>query len=318
MARFATVAAVNVSKMYKRHIKDKPEGVSPLDFVVEGLKNEINKVLAYKPDLIVLPEFCNSLYGMPQPDEYEYFRDTEKEFQARIAEIAKENSCYIAYGAWRMADDGYGRNSCIMLDRNGEYVGAYDKNYPTPPEYDIYHTLHGREGAIFECDFGRVGALICFDMNFPELREKYKRLRPELLVFPSMYNGGSVRNFYAIDCRCYLAASTVFPCEIISPLGVSVHAETGYYSYAVATINLDYAICHLDYNRPRFEAAKKKYGKNFTLTEPGGLGFVMISYEGTDKTIKDIMEEFEIEDYDHYLDRSREKHAQIEKIYDNM
>ena len=316
MARFVTVAAVNVSKMYKRHVKDKPNGVSYLDFVLEGLKSEINKVLLYKPDLIVLPEFSNSLYGMDIREEYEYFKSTEAEFVSKIGEIAAQNNCYIAFGAWRMADDGYGRNSCIMLDRHGQLVGYYDKNYPTPPEYDLYHTLHGRDGAIFECDFGRVGALICFDMNFPELREKYKKLRPELLVFPSMYNGGSVRNFYAIDCRCFIAASTVFPCEIISPLGVSVHSETGYYSYAVATINLDYAICHLDYNRPRFEAAKKKYGKDFVLTEPGGLGFVMISYEGTDKTIKDIIKEFEIEEYDEYLDRSREKHEIMEKYYE--
>ena len=312
MARFVTVAAIEFRLLFA---KSRPEGVGITEHVMNHLKNEIDKVLPDKPDLIVLTEACDRPDDMSPSEVLDYYaKDRGDRIIKFLGEIAKENTCYIAFGAWRMAEDGYGRNSCYMLNRNGEVIGIYDKNFIVPNEYSLYNIIPGRDEAIFECDFGRVGALTCFDMNFSEMREKYKKQKPDIVVFDSHYNGGLVRNFFALDTRAFLVSASTVPANILSPLGTVVQSATIHYNYVIATINLDYAICHLDGNRPKFQEARKKYGRNFKITDPGCLGFVMISYEGTDKTIDDVVREFDLELYDDYLARSRKTRDELLKL----
>ena len=47
----------------------------------------------------------------------------------------------------------------------------------------------GEEIAVIECDFGRVGCAICFDLNFAELQQRYARTRPDLMVYSSFFHG---------------------------------------------------------------------------------------------------------------------------------
>ena len=313
MANFVTVAALESTSVA---VKNRPAGVSIPEHVLGHIRREIAKVTPDKPDLIVLTEACDRPNDMSTTEVLDYYMNERGDSIIKgLGEIAKENNCYIAFGTWYLGEDGYGRNGCAMVDRQGKLMGYYTKNHLTPYEYDWYNLVPGEEETIFDCDFGPVGALTCFDMNFYEIREKYKKRHPKIVVFDSHYNGGLVRNFFAIDCQCFLVSCSPFPSDITSPMGTVVQTATGYYKTAVARINLDYAICHLDFNRPRFQAAKEKYGPDFKITEPGGLGFVMISYEGTDKTIEDIMKEFEIETYDEYLARSRQMAKEaLEKI----
>ena len=42
-----------------------------------------------------------------------------------------------------------------------------------------------------------------------------------------------------------------------------------------------------------------------TIHDPGHIGAVMLTYEGTDKTVWDIVKEFEIEPLDDYFNRCR-------------
>ena len=50
--------------------------------------------------------------------------------------------------------------------------------------------LPGEGAKVFETDFGRIGAIICFDLNFQELLEDYKNKGVELLCMLSAFNGG--------------------------------------------------------------------------------------------------------------------------------
>lgn len=49
----------------------------------------------------------------------------------------------------------------------------------------------------------------------------------------------------------------------------------------------------------------KKYGEKLTIHDPGHVGAVMLTYEGDDKTVWDIVKEFEIEPLDDYFNRCR-------------
>ncbi len=284
-----------------------PQEKSVLQAEIEWLDKNIAQVLGDKPDLIVLPECCDRPDGTPLDKLHEYYAERGDKYLAHIREIAKRNRCYIAYGAHRFLEDGTGYNSCYMVGRDGEIVGIYDKNYIVPAETGNNNIYCGQKETLFECDFGKVGAVICYDLNFEEIRQKYKKAQPKLVLFPSNFGGGLMRNFFAFDTRSYFVSSCGYNCssEIINPLGVSLGTTSNHYNYVIRTVNLDFEIVHLDGHWDKIRAIKDKYGETVEVTDIGYIGVVMMTYHGEDKTMKEILREFDGRTVDEYLDFAR-------------
>jgi hypothetical protein len=222
-----------------------------------------------------------------------------------MREVAAENNCYIAYSAAREMPDGTWRNSTQIIDRSGNIAGIYDKNHLVIEENTEAGILYGKDAPIIKCDFGTIGCAICFDLNFDELRLKYVKTRPDLIVFSSMYHGGMMQNYWAYSCRAYFAGAIAgLPGSIISPVGETIAETTNYFKYVTTTVNLDCEVIHLDWNWDKIRAAKEKYGSKFKMSDPGYLGAVLISSESDDVTIKDIIKEFDFELLDDYFERS--------------
>ena len=290
-------------------LKYKPQEQSIVDYEIEWLDKHIQPVLMEKPDLIVMPEVCDRAMDMPRENLIAYYEERGDKVVQYIQGVARENHCYIAHSAVRKAEDGLNRNSVQMIDRQGNLIGCYDKNYLCPPGENLYsNCICGENATIFECDFGRVGAILCFDLNFEEMRQKYKALNPDLMLFSSNFGGGLMKNFFAFDTRSYFVSSCAYDCpaEIINPLGETIRKTTNHYNYIVETLNLDYAIVHLDHNWEKIRAAREKYPL-LKLSDAGFIGVVMLTYEGTDITAKEIVKEFDMRFADEYLDWAREQ-----------
>ncbi len=287
--------------------KEIPKDKSVLQAEIEWLEKNVAQVLADKPDLIVLPECCDRPDGMPLDKLHEYYAERGNKYLARVQKLAKENHCYIAFGAHRFLEDGTGYNSCYMIGRKGEIVGIYDKNHIVPAETSNNNIYCGERESIFECDFGKVGAVICFDLNFEEIRQKYKRVQPKLMVFPSNFGGGLMRNFFAFDTHAYFVSSCGYDCpaEILSPLGVSLGSTSNHYNYVIRTVNLDYEIVHLDGHWDKIRAIKERYGALVEVTDVGYIGVVMLTYHGEGKTMADILQEFDARTAEDYFDEAR-------------
>ena len=158
---------------------------------------------------------------------------------------------------------------------------------------------------MIECDFGRVGCALCFDLNFDELRLQYVKLKPDLMLFCSMYHGGMMQNYWAYSCRCHFVGAVWRgnPSRIIAPTGEVVASTTNYFDYVTARINLDCRLAHLDGNWEKLSALKEKYGPNVRVHDPGRMGSVLISSEADEATVKDMVKEFKIELLDDFLER---------------
>jgi len=65
-------------------------------------------------------------------------------------------------------------------------------------------------------------------------------------------------------------------------------------------------MAHLDFNWAKLRALKKKYGEKVTISDPSEVGSVLLTSEHENKSIHDMVEEFEITLLDEYLDNSRE------------
>ena len=268
-------------------------------------RHEFSQVLPDRPDLIVVPEACDRPGGLPLDRRLAYYRVRKNQLRDFFAQVAAENHCYIVYSAAREMDDGTWRNSSVLIDRQGRVAGVYNKNHVVIEETTKAGILCGRDAPVFECDFGRVAFAICFDLNFDELRLKYVKAKPDLIVFCSMYHGGLMQSYWAYSCRAHLVAAVAGqPCQIRNPLGEVVASSTNYFHRVVADVNLDCALAHLDYNWSRLRALKKAYGPNVQITDPGFLGCVLIASEDEKTTVDEMIEQFDIERLDDYMARA--------------
>jgi len=282
-------------------------GQEAVDWMIDFWRKELKQVLPDRPDLIVVPEACDRFLAHSKEERLAYYRTRGNQVRDFFAKVARENHCYVAYSAAREMPDGTWRNSTQIIDRNGQVVGIYNKNHPVVTETTEWGILAGRDAPLIECDFGKVACVICFDLNFDELRLKYVEAKPDLLIFSSMYHGGFMQNYWAYTCRAHMVTAVAgarLPSAIISPVGTVIASSTSYFHYVTATVNLDCKVAHLDFNWEKLEALKNKYGPGVSIYAPDYVGVVLISSELEDVTADEMVQEFEIELLDDYWARS--------------
>ena len=295
-----------IGGMKPGQFKDKVSGEKGLARVIEVWKEKFSKVLPNRPDLIVMPECADRFSLWNDEEREEYYKISGDHFLNYVRSVAKENNCYIACPLKYWTADGKGHNSTFLIDRKGEIAARYDKVYPTV--YEIRAgVVPGVDPVVFQTDFGKVGFVICYDLNFTDLMERYAALRPDLMVFGSAYHGGLMQGAWAYHCRSYLAASTINPeCTMVNPLGDKIDASTNYFDFFTSTINLDYQVVHLDENWGKLEALKAKYGRFVEIHDPGYVGAVLVSSKHPEISSAQMITEFKIELWDEYYRRSVE------------
>ncbi len=301
MARYLTISTIAHRGMPFTNLPPEEAVNKMMDFWAK----QLDQVLPDMPDLIVLPEACDRYVGIEGSDRDLYYTVRGDRMLKFFSKKAKENNCYIAYSAAFQVSDGTFRNCTQLIDRDGGVAGIYNKNHVVIEETTQHGILCGKNADLIETDFGTVACAICFDLNFDELRLKYAAQKPDLILFSSMYHGGLMQDYWAYSCRAhFVGAIQDLPSAIISPTGETLAETTNYFNHVTHTVNLDCKVVHLDYNWEKISAAKEKYGRGFTMKDPGKLGSVLISSELEDITIDEIIEEFEIETLDDYMKRA--------------
>ncbi|MBE6650030.1 MAG: carbon-nitrogen hydrolase family protein [Ruminococcaceae bacterium] len=317
MSKYVTLSAIGAPQadftslpkdfsVYEREMKAK-------------LQRSLDDVLPSKPDLIVFPECANRYIPFTRAGLKEYYKYLGDSLVDFLKEVAVNNNTNIAYSAYRYLEDGGEkpfRNSTIYIGRDGSICGIYDKNHLVVEEYTEGDVKYGTEAKTVDLDFGRVASAICFDLNFDELLYKYPSQNPDLIVFCSMFHGGLKRQAqWAYTCRSFLVSAVCGnPCNILNPYGDVIATSTNYTDHVSGRINLDYKLCHWDYNRDKLKAAKAKFKDALTIYDPGYVGSLMLSSEDSDITVDEMIREFEIETLEDYFARVREHRAENIKI----
>jgi predicted amidohydrolase len=195
-------------------------------------------------------------------------------------------------------------NSIAFLDPKGEVLGVYDKTNLTDGERQGGLTP-GSGAVVVESAIGRLGGLICFDLNYDNVLAGYRRLKPDILAFASMYHGGLMQQVFAYQCRSFFASALQFNgCGILDPFGREVKVTDCYTSIARATVDLDRVMVHLDFNRDKFPDIERKYGREVTVDIPPNLGPALITSRSDKRSADDLVREFGLETLDAYLERS--------------
>jgi predicted amidohydrolase len=275
-------------------------GAGAHEAVLRNTREVLDSLRGYGLDLVV---FCEGVEAVGQTMAQAESVDEPGPFLRAYAEFAAAERCHVA-GSVKLREGGRVYNSIVYIGPDGGIIGAYYKTFLTRSELEEGVTP-GRGAMVFDTAIGRLGGIICFDLNFPQLRAQYKALKPDVLTFASMYHGGLMQEMWAYDCRSFFVSALYFMgCGVLDPFGRPLRVTDCYTKIARAAINLDRAMVHLDYNREKFPDIEKKYLGEVVVDIPPNIGSALI-YSLTDKrSAMDVVKEFELTLLDDYMARS--------------
>lgn len=204
--------------------------------LLEQYISYIDEVGAENPDIILLTEHFHNI-GLTLSME-ERSIEIDSVIIKKLQEKAAQYNTYIA-GSIHRKFDGHYYNTAILIDRNGNIAGMYDKTHLTLTEYEMGITP-GTEIPVFDTDFGKVGFLICWDAWFPCLSQILYRKGAKLILNPTL--GAGFCQAYADSCEtgCYMLVSNGNKdwTRLQNPLG-EVVAHTKGNNYFITTVDID-------------------------------------------------------------------------------
>ena len=274
--------------------------------ILEETQKKLESLKGFGLDLVVLSEGVES-YGQSM-DEAESI-DAPGDFLNLYSEFAKSANCHLA-GSVKLIENGKKYNSIVYVSPEGTFAGRYHKTNLTIGEIEM--GLSSGTGAVgIETKIGRLSGAICFDLNFEEVRTETANFHPDIITFASMYHGGLMQELWAYQSRAFFISALPFiGCGILDPFGRPIALTSCYESVAMATINLDRQMVHLDYNRDKFDEIRRAYGEEVIVDVPPNIGPALI-YSTTEKrSAMDIIKEFELELMDDYMTRAIKANAE--------
>ena len=215
-------------------------------------------------------------------------------------EFAKRNKCVVA-GAARLMVGGKPYQSIVYYGHDGEILGIYHKMFPTPQAIAA-GTIPGAGGIVVDTPAGKLGGILCFDLNFDELRDDYVKAAPDILCFSSYYNGGVIKNNWAVRTKSFMVCALKDGCsEIIDPLGRTINTSTYYKRIAQARINIDRFVMHGSENAEKFPDIRRKYKNQVLIDEDSPSAFSVLYSCSDEFTALDIAKEYELLSLEDYL-----------------
>ncbi|RZK64587.1 MAG: carbon-nitrogen hydrolase [Pedobacter sp.] len=187
-----------------------------VDAFYEQVKFFVDAVSGYKSDFIMFPEFFNTpllepYNHLPEKEAMEKLADQTEEIVKKLQEYAVSYNVNIISGSMPVKENGKLYNATYLCHRNG-LTEDYRKIHITPNEQKYYGMSGGDKIGVFDTDCGKIGILICYDVEFPELSRIYADQGMQILFVPFLtdtQNGYTrVRHCAqarAIENECYVA-----------------------------------------------------------------------------------------------------------------
>lgn len=187
-----------------------------LDELMQQAEFFIDAVSGYRSDFALFPEFFNA----PLMAAYNHLSEAAairelagytREIVQRFAELSISYNINIITGSMPEIVDNSLYNAGYLCKRDGG-IERFEKVHVTPDEARVWGLKGGNVIKTFDTDCGKIGILICYDVEFPELSRILADEGMHILFVPFLtdtQNGYSrVRNCAqarAIENECYVA-----------------------------------------------------------------------------------------------------------------
>lgn len=187
-----------------------------LEELMQQVEFFVDAVSGYRSDFALFPEFFNAplMADNNHLSEPEAIRELAKHTAAiveKFSELAISYNINIISGSMPEIKNDRLYNVGYLCRRDGS-IESYEKLHVTPDETKVWGLQGGRSLKAFDTDCGKIGILICYDTEFPELSRLLADEGMDILFVPFLtdtQNGYSrVRNCSqarAIENECYVA-----------------------------------------------------------------------------------------------------------------
>lgn len=242
-----------------------------IDDLMQQVEFFVDAVSGYRSDFALFPEFFNAplMAENNHLSEPEAIRELAKHTPSivnKFSQLAISNNINIISGSMPEIYNDRLYNVGYLCKRDGTRE-RYEKLHITPDEAMVWGMQGGSQLKAFDTDCGRIGILICYDSEFPELSRLLADEGMDILFIPFLtdtQNGYSrVRRCAqarAIENECYVAIagsvgnlpkvhnmgiqfsqSVVFtPCDFSFPVnGIKAEATPNTEMILIADVDID-------------------------------------------------------------------------------
>ncbi len=204
-----TSARVGCVQWQMRPLKSVDDLIQHVEFFVDALAD-------YQCDVALFPEFFNApLMGIKTHEtSFESVKELasySSEIIELISKLAVSYNINIIAGSVPVLEDGELLNIAYLCRRDGTVDSQY-KIHPTPYEKRAWIMQGGDKLKVFDTDVGKIGILICYDVEFPELARLQADQGMKILFVPFWTD---TKNGYlrvrccaqarAVENECYVA-----------------------------------------------------------------------------------------------------------------
>ncbi len=158
-----------------------------IDKCCEWLKKAVKE---HEAELVVFPESITTGFtpNMPNEEFYELLSPIPGDSTKKLQALCKELKVHTVFGLYERGNEkNCILNSSILIDDSGEIRGNYRKTHPFPTERlsGGGWTTPGNETVVVDTKLGKIGMIICYDGDFPELSRVLALKGAEIITRPS-------------------------------------------------------------------------------------------------------------------------------------
>jgi predicted amidohydrolase len=183
--RAFTAAAVQIAPL--------PGPVTPALVAENGAKGALwtrRCVEATGAELVVLPETASTGFvtGLGPEDLWDVVSTIPGPVTEPIQEVARELGVHVVWGTYeRGTERGVVHNASVLIGPDGKVLAAYRKTHPFCTELRSRGgwVTPGHDVSVVQTPLGRIGQIICFDGDYPELSRVTAVRGAEIIVRPS-------------------------------------------------------------------------------------------------------------------------------------
>ncbi len=204
-----STARIGCVQWKMRYFKDIDELLQQVEYFIDAFSD-------YQCDVVLFPEFFSApLMGLAedQSDAVAAVWHLASYSEAILNEMSKLAVSYninVICGSLPVIVDDDLFNISYLCRRDGT-VDQQAKIHPTPHEKVDWIMKGGDSLHAFDTDFGRIGILICYDVEFPELARLLSELEVQILFVPFWTD---TKNGYLRVRRCAQARAIENECYV--------------------------------------------------------------------------------------------------------
>lgn len=204
-----TVVRIGAVQWQMRRVKSLEDMLQQVEFFVDT-------VSSYNADFVLFPEFFNAplmalFDNVDAADAVRSLAEYTGQVREKMQEMAIAYNINIVAGSMPVYDNHKLYNVSYLLHRDGN-VDAQYKLHITPDEQSYWGLQGGNDIRVFDTDAGRIGVLICYDVEFPELSRILADQKMDILFVPYWTD---TKNAYLRVRRCAQARAIENECYVV-------------------------------------------------------------------------------------------------------